>query len=224
MNTKMIGILIRKDLRLLLVPVLFYLAVGVVSIGMMGVERHAWFYAGSILLITALIGLGFHPTMATIVGERKEQTLAFVMSMPITPADYTWSKVAANLLMFFVPWALLLVACASLIVARPSMPDGLIPYAVILFGAIAAGAVLILAVAIATESLQFTIATQIVCNLAFQAVMYAASNATGIKANMKGETIVWNASVYQFIGTELAIAAVALAAMLWLQSRKTDFI
>jgi len=224
MNTKMIGILIRKDMRLLMTPVLFYLAVGVASIGMMGIERHAWFYGGTILLITALIALGFHPTMATVVGERKDQTLAFVMSMPITPTDYTSSKLAANLMMFFVPWTLLFIGCVTLISMRSSMADGLIPYAAILFGAIAAGAVLILAVALVSESLQLTIATQIACNLAFQAIMYAASNAASIKATMQGDAVVWNTAVMQFLGTELAVAIVALAATLWLQSRKTDFL
>lgn len=224
MNNRMIQILIQKDLRLVAAPVLCYFLAGLVSVGMMGVEKHAWFYGGSILLITSLIALGFHPPMATVVGERKEQTLAFVMSMPITPTDYTCSKLLANLVLFFVPWALLLTATIALILARPSMPDGLIPFACILFGAIAASAVLILCIGIVSESLQWTIGTQIASNLAFQAVMYAASNAPAIKATINGELIDWNGAVVAFLGVELAIAAIALPVTLWLQSRKTDFL
>lgn len=224
MNTRMIGILIRKDMRLVMMPVLFYLLVGVAAIAMMGVEKHAWFYAGSVLLITALIALGFHPTMATIVGERKEQTLAFIMSMPITPADYTWTKLLANLLLFLVPWALLLGGTVAMIAARPAMPDGLIPYAVILLGYIAATAVLILCVALVTESMQWTIVTQIVCNLGLQGVMYGLSNIAAIKSTINGELIVWSEPALVLIGAELAIPALLLAATLWLQSRKTDFI
>lgn len=224
MNKHMISILIRKDVRLVVLPVLCYLAAGLASVAMMGVERLAWFYAGSVLLITSLIALGFHPPMATVVGERKEQTLAFVMSMPITPADYTWSKLLANLLLFFAPWALLLAATLGLILLRPSMPDGLIPYAVILFGAIAASAVLILCIGIVSESMHWTIATQIVSNLVFQGVMYAASNATAIKATMQGDVVDWNGTALTFLGIELAIAVLALPVTLWLQSRKTDFI
>jgi len=224
MNKHMISILIRKDVRLVVLPVLCYLAAGLASVAMMGVERLAWFYAGSVLLITSLIALGFHPPMATVVGERKEQTLAFVMSMPITPADYTWSKLLANLLLFFAPWALLLAATVGLILLRPSMPDGLIPYAVILFGAIAASAVLILCIGIVSESMHWTIATQIVSNLVFQGVMYAASNATAIKATMQGDVVDWNGTALTFLGIELAIAVLALPVTLWLQSRKTDFI
>jgi ABC-2 type transport system permease protein len=224
MNHSMIRILIRKDMRLLAVPVLCYLAAGLVSVGLMGVEQHAFFYGGSVLLITATIALGFHPPMATVVGERKEQTLAFVMSMPITPTDYTWSKLLANLLLFFVPWAVLLAATVGLILLRPSLPDGLIPYSVILLGAIAGSAVLILCIGIVSESMHWTIATQIVCNLVFQAVMYGASNAPAIKATMQGEVVDWNPAALTFLGIELAVAVIALPVTLWLQSRKTDFL
>jgi ABC-2 type transport system permease protein len=224
MNHSMIRILIQKDMRLLAVPVLCYLAAGLVSVGMMGVEQHAFFYGGSVLLITATIALGFHPPMATVVGERKEQTLAFVMSMPITPTDYTWSKLLANLLLFFVPWAVLLAATVGLILVRPSLPDGLIPYSVILLGAIAGSAVLILCIGIVSESMHWTIATQIVCNLVFQAVMYGASNAPAIKATMQGEVVDWNPAALTFLGIELAVAVIALPVTLWLQSRKTDFL
>ena len=224
MNNRMIQILIQKDVRLVVLPVLCYFAAGLVSIAMMGVEQHAWFYAGSILLITSLIALGFHPPMATVVGERKEQTLAFVMSMPITPTDYTCSKLLANLVLFFVPWTLLLAATVALILTRPSMPDGLIPYTCILFGAIAASAVLILCIGIVSESMLWTIGTQIASNLVFQGIMYAASNAPAIKATMNGELIDWNGAAIAFLGVELAIAAVALPVTIWLQSRKTDFI
>ena len=224
MNTHMIRILVRKDLRLVTLPVLCYLAAGLVSIGIMSVEQHAWFYAGSVLLITSMIALGFHPPMATVVGERKEQTLAFVMSMPITPADYTWSKLVANLMLFFIPWAILLAATIGLILLRPSLPDGLIPYSSILFGAIASSAVVILCIGIVSESLHWTIGTQIASNLLFQAVMYAASTTPAIKATMNGELVDWNAPALAFLGIELAIAVIALPVTLWLQSRKTDFL
>jgi hypothetical protein len=224
MNMRMIGILVRKDLHLLRLPVLFYLAAGALSVGLMGVERHIAFYAGSVLLITALIALGFHPSMATVVGERKEQTLAFVMSMPLTPADYLWSKLLTNAVLFFIPWALLTAATVGLIVARPTLPDGLIPYALILFGAIATGAVLILCVALATESMQWTIVAQVGCNLAFQGVMYGASNVAAIRSTLNGELVVWSGPVLLFLGLEAACAALLLALTLWHQSRKTDFI
>lgn len=224
MSGKMIGILIRKDMRLVSLPVLFYLLAGAVSIGLMAVEGSAWFYAGCVLLISALMALGFHPCMATVISERKDQTLAFVMSMPITPTDYTWAKIAANLLMFFVPWALLTGGTIVMILVRPAIPDGMIPYSTVLFCAIADGALVVLSVALISESLQLAIASQIICNLLFQAVMYGASNMPGIRASMYTETVVWSTPTLLFVGAEIGLGAVLLGVTLWQQSRKTDFI
>ena len=50
------------------------------------------FYAGCILLFTVLISLGIHLAMLTVVEERTQQTLPFVMSLPISPRDYTVAK------------------------------------------------------------------------------------------------------------------------------------
>ncbi len=224
MNTRMIAILIRKDVRLVLLPVLLYLLVGAAAIGMMGIAGEGWFYAGSVLLITALIALGFHPAMATVIGERKDQTLAFIMSMPISPTDYTWAKLIANLLLFFIPFALLAGGVVAMNLASPGMPDGLIPYSAILFCYLAACAMLILAVAIVSESMQWTIIIQVMCNLGLQGIMYGASHMESVKATMLGDTVVWSTPVLLFIGIELALPLLALAATLWLQSRKTDFI
>lgn len=224
MNTRMIAILVRKDIGLVLLPVLLYVAVGVLSIGLMAANSHAAFYAGTVLMISAMMALGFHPPMATIVGERKEQTLAFVMSMPTTPVEYLSAKLAANLLVFFLPWALLALATMALIAASPTIPDGLMPYTAVLFGAIASGALCIIAVAIATESMQLTIATQIISNLAFQGVLFGASNLPAIKAHLHGEVAVWDQAVMAFLGAELVIGLLFMAAATWLQSRKTSFI
>ena len=224
MNTRMIGILIRKDLDLLRLPVLVYFLVGALAVGVLGLPNEGSFYAGAVLLITALMGLSMHPAMATTVGERKEKTLAFVMSMPIKATDYTWAKLLVNLLMFFIPWAVLLGATVAMIAVRSAMPNGLIPFAAILFGAIAAGALAILCTAIVSESIPLTIATQIACNMLFQTVMYLAAHTASIKATMHGNAAVWNGEVLLFIGIEMALSALLFAATLWRQSRKTDFI
>jgi ABC-2 type transport system permease protein len=224
MNTAMIGILVRKDLRLLQMPVLFYFLIGVLAVGLLGLPHEASFYAGMVLLVTTLMGLGMHPVMATTVSERKEKTLTFIMSMPIKPTDYTCAKLLANVLLFFVPWTLLLLATVAIIAARPSMPNGLIPMAVILFGIIAVGAQMNLCIALITESVQLTIATQVLGNMVFQSVMYAAGNNASIKATMHGATAVWSGDALLFVGLEIVATVLLFATALWRQSRKTDFI
>ena len=47
--------------------------------------------------------------MVTVVEERNEQTLPFVMSLPISPMEYTTAKILANLLIFLVPLGALML-------------------------------------------------------------------------------------------------------------------
>lgn len=223
MNPHMIRILIAKDLRLAALPALLYLAAGLAAAGMMAVGEPMWMHAGGILMISALMALGFHPVMATTVRERKDQTLAFVMSMPITPADYTLSKLAANMLLFFVPWTILLLACVKVIGSTPEIPDGLVPYSTILFGYLGASAVLILGVSVVSESMQLTIAAQICCNLGFQAIVYASSHDPVISATMYGEAAVWSSPVLAYASAFLCVSLLIVLASLWLQSRKRSF-
>lgn len=224
MNTHMIRILVAKDLQLVAAPALTYGVGGLLALGMMAMPGPGFYYAGVVLLITALMALGFHPAVSTAVGERRGQTLAFVMSFPITPADYAAAKLLVNLLVFFVPWSILLLGCTALIHAQPATPDGLIPLATILFAVIGASAMVILAVALVTESVPLTIVVQVASNLAFQGVMYAASHHPAIQAQMAGDAVVWSSTVMAYLGACAAIALLALATAVWLQSRKASFI
>ena len=83
MNNFMVKQLILKDWYFNRGVILFYLVAGVGALALVGFAVNSgMFYMGSILLITALIGLGIHLTMATVVNERKEKTLPFIMSLP----------------------------------------------------------------------------------------------------------------------------------------------
>jgi ABC-2 type transport system permease protein len=224
MNATMFFHLMRKDLRLVAFPWACYFVSGLAAVALLGMQSKPAFYAGTVILITALCVLAVHPTITTVVNERKDGTLAFVMSLPISPRDYVISKLAFNLLAFFVPWSVLLLATCMLFSAQEAVPDGLIPFVTILFSAIGTNAVLILCVAIVTESMDKTIATMAVGNLAFHGVFYASANADGIKGALHGQVAVWSASVMIYLGAFLTLILASLALALWRHSRKTDFL
>ena len=52
--------------------------------------------------LSSLIFLGILIPQLTVVNERKQDNLAFAMSLPISPAEYTMSKVLGNLSAFVV--------------------------------------------------------------------------------------------------------------------------
>lgn len=216
--------LMRKDLHLAGGPALLYMACGLGAAALMCVRGLAFFYAGSVLMVTALVILGVHPAVLTIVEERKNQTLAFTMSLPITPRDYTWAKLVVNLLAFFVPWLVLWAATCGAIALRPGLPDGLIPMATVLLLILALNAVIILCVALVTESLDWVIRTLILCNLAFQGLMFALANHPPIAAAMKLDRADWSPAILAMIAIELALMFATLALALRRQARKTDFV
>jgi ABC-2 type transport system permease protein len=224
MNNTMIHHLVRKDLRMMSTPVLCYFIAGLVAVAMLAMENKAAFYGGMVLMISALVTLSVHPPVNSLCHERKEGTLAFIMSLPISPRDYLWSKLIFNLLTFFVPSIVLMLITWALFAWQAAIPDGMIPFVVILFAAIGTNAVLILAVAVVTESLEKTIVTMAACNLAFHAVFYAAANLDAMQKHIGGPVAVWDGTVFAFLAAFAVIVAATLAATVWLQARKTDFL
>src|SRR6202008_1647466 len=124
------------------------LAGGAVSLGLMATATSAGVYAGSILTITILMGVGAQLSIVGVVGERKSPTLAFVMSLPISPRDYTASKLLASLLIFLALWVPLVVGTIAVILVSPDLPDGIIPFAVIVLAEIFVSSTLLAGVAL----------------------------------------------------------------------------
>lgn len=224
MNTSMIVLLIRKDFHFFHRIVSGYAVFGLSAIALASMPGATFFHAGGVLLVTTLVTLGMHLPVVSVLGERRNQTLAFLMSLPITPAEYTWSKFAFNLLSYLGVWSLLLFACIAAIHLQDHLPSGLIPFVLIVFGGCAANAVWILAAALVRDSLDKTIRAVVFWNVVLQGAVYGAATNRAIHAAMQGGTVVWSADVFGFLLAELVLVIAGLGATLWLQSRKTQFI
>ena len=101
-NVSMIKKLILKDWHLTRKVIAMYMGGAILALSFISLGE-TWFYMASVLLICMLIGLGNHQIAITIIGERKEQTLPFVMSLPISPVDYAIGKLIANVSIFSSP-------------------------------------------------------------------------------------------------------------------------
>jgi ABC-type transport system involved in multi-copper enzyme maturation permease subunit len=220
----MVQRLIVKDWYLLRWAIAGYLAAGAVGLFLLDHGGEEAFYAGCILLITVLIAVGMHLAMATVVLERTEQTLPFVMSLPISPTEYTTAKILANLLIFLVPWLALLLGAIAVIAGRAGVPDGLIPFVTVVLGEIFTSYALLLAVAVVSESQAWTIGTTVVGNLGFQAFLYYVSHLPGMAAANAGPTAVWSASILTILAVEAVTIVAAIGITFWLQGRKKDFL
>ncbi len=220
----MIRRLVFKDWYFMRWAIAAYLALGGLALYLVSNGGEGSFYAGCVLLFTILISLGIHLVMATVVEERAQHTLPFVMSLPISPRDYTLAKVLANLLIFLVPWGALVLGTLGVIAGRGAIEDGLIPFAAILLTWILVGYCLVLAVALVSESQAWAIAAIVVTNLAFQGVLYGVSHMPSIAADMKSDVAVWSPAALGLLGAELAAVGLLLGLTFFFQNRKTDFI
>ncbi len=224
MNTGMVKRLVQKDWYLYRWPIAFYIGAGLVCVAALGNGGEGAFYAGCVGLLTVLISVGIHLTMGSVMEERRNHTLTFIMSLPISSNEYTLAKILANMTIFGLAWVTLFVSTVTVIASRGSVPDGLIPFAAVILGEIFFGYCLTLCVAIISESQGWTIGAMIVANLLLQATMYMASHAPAVARAMKTDAIVWHQPISGLLAAEIGGILLMLALTFYLQARKTDFL
>lgn len=103
-NWTMIKQLAAKDWYFTRAPLIAYLIIGLIATLMLTVPGSTSFLFGAVLLISAVNIAGIHLAVATILNERKNQNLAFVMSLPVSYLDYTLAKMLINVGVFLVFW------------------------------------------------------------------------------------------------------------------------
>lgn len=165
--------LVAKDWHLVRGPMIGYALIGLVSLALMSIETQWLFLVGSILLLTVIVIIGAHLVMVTVVNERGQQTLPFIMSLPITYMQYTTAKLAATLGVFLTAWLGVLIAVVVMVLGRDGMPDGLIPYAVIVLSELFIVFALTLSVALISESETWTTVVMTIGNVSISIFMFS---------------------------------------------------
>ena len=223
MNYAMVKQLILKDWYLQRWLILASLAGVVASLGIIASGGKVAFLLGLILLIMVVISIGAHMAVSTIVTERKEQTLPFVMSLPISYREYTASKIWGNLLIFLVPWLTMMLGSFGLLLLSPGS-RGLLPYAAIMSTEMLMSTCLILAVALITESQGWTVAAIMVGNVAVNGIGYVVAHIAGIAKGMWGSTVQWSGAASAVLLAEFATVALLLGVTFFVQAKKKDFL
>ena len=130
MNTLMITKLIIKDWHLFRGYMLGYALLGIISASLMAVSSEVSYYLGVVGLITVLIGASAHLAIVSVVTEKKESQLSFIMALPISPMDYALSKMLGGLAIYLVSWGII-VSATILIIYFSHMPNGMLPMLII---------------------------------------------------------------------------------------------
>lgn len=223
MNAPMIRRLILKDLYLSRAPLALVALIGVLAVATLFFKNEVTGFIGLTSSFIALIMLGNILPMHTIVSERKRQHLPFVMSLPISPADYTAAKIVANVGTFCLVWAA--IAGALLVMfARSGVFGGFVPFIVLASLAPFAAFCVLVAVALVGESEVGAMATMVVTNVSYSFIWFFLVRVPGMRAAVTSPVPVWSDALLTIIAVEIGVIVAAVAAAFYFQSRKTSFV
>ena len=223
MTQTLVWRLIAKDWYLSRVPLATIAAAGTISIALLFVRGETAGFIGLTCAFVAMVCLAILLPIQTIVNERKKQNLPFVMSLPISPAEYTTAKIVGNLAAFVAIW--LAITVAGLVTIMASGPyGGVIPIVIVSALTPFVAFSLLLGVAIVLESETWTITVMGACNIAYTFAWFFLMRVPGIHDQMKGSIAVWSQPLLTILGGEIAVIVLAIALTFYFQSKKTDFI
>jgi ABC-2 type transport system permease protein len=223
MNYLMVRRLILKDWYLNRWLILASIPVGLASLAPILTGNYVGLLITIILLCMVIIGVGAQLATATTVNERKEQTLAFVMSLPISFREYTAGKILANLIIFLIPW-LILTAGALGILCLPGATHGLIPFTAIMAVEMLITTCLIVAAGIIGETQAWTTVAILCSSLGLNVLGFVFAHLRGISRYMWGQQVHWSPTAWIVLLAEFAMVPVLLGITFFVQSRKTDFL
>jgi ABC-type Na+ efflux pump permease subunit len=224
MNGSMIGHLILKDWRLNRLLISLTLGAGIVALVLAQYGGETARLLGSVWFFVSLCILGSMLPGSAIVSERKKQTLAFVMSLPVSAVQYSIAKMLAIWAMFLAPWLALLISALVLIGTRQILPHGAIPMLLILAMLPLIGFCIISSTALIGESEGWLIAASVACNSSYWFAWYLLARMPSLTANWNRPVAVWNAPAVTVLCAELGSIVFIFALTFFFQSRKRDFI
>jgi ABC-2 type transport system permease protein len=223
-RNSVIGHLILKDWRLNRPLIALSIAVGLIALVIAQYAGQVARVFGSVWFFVSLCVLGSMLPASAILNERKKQTLAFVMSLPLSSVQYAIAKALSVAAMFLVPWVTLLISALVLIETRKVMPQGTIPWLLILALLPMIVFCLISAIALVTESEGWLIAASIICNSSYWFVWFLLTRIPTLTANWTGPVAVWNPATLIVLSAEVGLIVFIVAVAFFFQSRKRDFI
>jgi ABC-2 type transport system permease protein len=223
MNGTLIRRLIVKDLYLSRIPIALVTLIGVVAVATLFFKNEVTGFIGLTSSFIALIMLGNILPMHTIINERKRQNLSFVMSLPISPADYTAAKIIGNVGTFLLVWAAMAGTLIAMF-ARSGAYGGFVPFIVLASLAPFAAFCVLVAVALVGESEVGAMVTMVVTNVSYSFIWFFLVRVPGIRAALTSPVPVWSDTLLTLIAAEIGVIVAAIAAAFYFQSRKTNFI
>jgi ABC-2 type transport system permease protein len=222
MTASLVRQLIAKDLYLLRPIMLGALVLGGIGIALMPFGETP-FFVGWIIIFMAITLLGIFTTAVIVLTERKDRVHLFVLTLPISPAQYLRAKLVASATSFFAPWAILLAA-GLLLVATTDIPNGIMPFLTMLFGYVVCYYAAYLGMCLVTDSGIWNIVVIIVGNTAPVFLIQQFARLSGVANDVVSPVAGWTDAVLGVLASEIVFSVAALGIALLIRSRQRDLI
>jgi ABC-2 type transport system permease protein len=222
LNTSVIRLLVLKDWQLFQKQLAFYVLAGIVALCFLGLAKPWAFYVGSLMLLIVMVSSACFSISTSLVVERKEQTLAFVMSLPVSPREFTLSKLIGNLLTFGVPFGVLLGGALALVMFSP-LPDGLFVYTLLIFAWLLFAYAVSLAVAMSVESEGWATFAMIGSMVMINPYIMGLSQLEAVQTYTTKNAVVWTTPTVAIMTTLALLAVAVIGVTTWHHARKPAF-
>lgn len=194
-----------------------------VGLTLVGMGRPWSFYLGGLLLLVLMICVGGFAIGSSLINERKDHTLPFVLSLPITPMMFYWSKLIANASIYLVAFLLVVASVVFLVMFTP-LPDGLLVWSLLIFGFLATIFFVSLCAALVVESEGWNLFVQIGLSTLVSPYMMGLGMIDSIAKNIRTNNVVWSVEALSIFAAQIGLIASAIAVTAWLQRRKSSFL
>jgi ABC-type transport system involved in multi-copper enzyme maturation permease subunit len=194
---------------------------GLVSL-VIAAEGRMRFNIGMLGWITAVIAFGIMVTFQGVVNERKERAQLFVLSLPLSHGDYVRTKILALLVCYLPVWLVLSGGAVALLFIMPNLPDGMVPFAVLLCVYMLANFAVVLSGALHVTSEGAITALIAVTNMCVSVFIFMTFAVPGISGPFMGATPSWNGTFWIILAIELFVFALALCLPYFVAARRRD--
>jgi ABC-type transport system involved in multi-copper enzyme maturation permease subunit len=221
-NWPAVRTLVLKDWQLFEKQLAAHVGAGILALALIGHAQKWSFYIGSLLLIIVMVAAFCFSVSTSLLNERKEKTLAFVMSLPVAPLDFYLAKLLANLATFGLPFLILAGGTVAVTLWTP-LPDGLLTLVLLLSGHMLLAFCVSLCVAMQVESEGWNLFTMIGSSVLINPLMMGLSQIPDIQRHWNTDVIVWSWQALAILGAQLLLSLGLLGLTCWQQLRKPAF-
>jgi ABC-2 type transport system permease protein len=222
LNVPVIRLLVAKDWQLFQKQLAIYVLAGIVALCFLGLAKPWSFYIGSLMLIIVMVSVACFSIATSLVTERKEKTLAFVMSLPVSPLDFTVAKLAGNLLTFAVPFLVIAGGTLAVVWFTP-LPDGLFVYSLLIYGYVLLAFSVSLAVAMSVESEGWSTFAMIGSMALINPFIMTLSQLPAISDRVPEDAIVWSPEAVAILAALVLLSVAVVGTTAWYHARKPAF-